>query len=263
MVNQADETVLTQTNWVMFATRDAEPFSGGGRQFCRRRGDSLPGDHARREIPPISSNPYFEDLVIGETEELGSYTFTPDEIIRFAKQYDPQRFHVDAEAAKGSLFGGALRLGLAYGERVDEAHGRPPRPHPRLCPRPRPAPGPARPLPGLHQPEMAQARLCGRHDHLPHHRDGQAPLCLAPRLGLGVPPQHAARTSTARRSSPSTAWCSGKGGGERRSGRPVIPTVIPAQAGIHNHDVQEGRSASRLFCTVAVMDPGLRCASPG
>jgi acyl dehydratase len=110
MVNQADETVLTQTNWVMFATRDAKPFSGADRQVLAAA-VSPSGDHTGREIPPVSSNPYFEDLVIGETEELGSYTFTPDEIVRFAKQYDPQPFHVDAEAAKGSLFGALCASG--------------------------------------------------------------------------------------------------------------------------------------------------------
>ncbi|MEE1658013.1 MaoC family dehydratase [Microvirga sp. CF3062] len=108
MVNQADETVLTQTNWVMFATRDAQPFSGGAISTDARSGSS---DHPHRGIPPISSNPFFEDLVIGETEELGSYTFTPDEIVRFARQYDPQPFHVDAEVAKNSLFGALCASG--------------------------------------------------------------------------------------------------------------------------------------------------------
>lgn len=111
MVNQADETVLTQTNWVMFATKDAEPFASDGSRVLNAVADSLPGDHPQREIPPISSNPYFEDLVIGETEELGSHTFTPDDIVRFAKQYDPQRFHVDAEAARSSLFGALCASG--------------------------------------------------------------------------------------------------------------------------------------------------------
>jgi acyl dehydratase len=108
MVNQADETVLTQTNWVMFASRDAEPSSGGASSTEAR---ALSGEHPHRGIPPISSNPYFEDLVIGETEELGSYTFLPDDIIGFAKQYDPQPFHVDAEAAKSSLFGALCASG--------------------------------------------------------------------------------------------------------------------------------------------------------
>jgi acyl dehydratase len=111
MVNQADETVLSQTNWVMFATRDAEPFAGAGRAMLAAVADSLPAHHPRREIPPVSANPYFEDLVIGETDELGSTTFASDDIIRFARQFDPQPFHVDAEAARSSLFGGLCASG--------------------------------------------------------------------------------------------------------------------------------------------------------
>jgi acyl dehydratase len=107
MFNQADEKVLGQTNWVMFATRDAEPFSGETRKAPTAR----PDENRVREIPPVSANPYFEDLVIGETEELGSYTFTADDIVRFARQFDPQRFHVDAEAAKSSLFGALCASG--------------------------------------------------------------------------------------------------------------------------------------------------------
>jgi acyl dehydratase len=110
MINQADETVLTQTNWVMFATRDAEPFTGEDRTMSAGA-DALPASVPQREIPPVSVNPYFEDLVIGETEELGAYTFLPDDIIGFARQFDPQPFHVDAEAAKHSLFGGLCASG--------------------------------------------------------------------------------------------------------------------------------------------------------
>jgi acyl dehydratase len=111
MLNQADETVLTQTNWVMFATKDAKPFTGEGLGAVAVATGDLPGSTPQREIPPISVNPYFEDLIIGETEELGSYTFTADDIIGFARQFDPQRFHVDAEAAKNSLFGALCTSG--------------------------------------------------------------------------------------------------------------------------------------------------------
>jgi acyl dehydratase len=111
MLNQADETVLTQTNWVMFATKDAEPFEGEGRNVLAAAAEGLPGSAPEREIPPISANPYFEDLVVGETEELGSTTFTSEDIIGFARQFDPQRFHVDAEAAKNSLFGALCASG--------------------------------------------------------------------------------------------------------------------------------------------------------
>jgi len=37
---------------------------------------------------------YFEDLEVGETVELGSTTVTADEIVDFARRYDPQPFHL-------------------------------------------------------------------------------------------------------------------------------------------------------------------------
>jgi acyl dehydratase len=54
---------------------------------------------------------FFEDRVIGETGDLGSHTFTREEIIDFARQFDPQPFHLDEEAAKASLFGGLCASG--------------------------------------------------------------------------------------------------------------------------------------------------------
>jgi len=47
----------------------------------------------------------------GQRTEIGSYTFTQDNIIRFATRFDPQRFHVDPEAAKTTLFGGLCASG--------------------------------------------------------------------------------------------------------------------------------------------------------
>ena len=55
--------------------------------------------------------PWFEDIEIGARTELGPYTFTEEEIIRFAKKYDPQYFHIDAEAAKRGPFGGLTASG--------------------------------------------------------------------------------------------------------------------------------------------------------
>jgi acyl dehydratase len=48
---------------------------------------------------------YFEDIEIGVAREIGSHTFTADEIKRFATLYDPQPFHLDEEAAARSHFG--------------------------------------------------------------------------------------------------------------------------------------------------------------
>ena len=49
--------------------------------------------------------PWFEDIEIGSRLELGSHTFTAEEIVAFAKKYDPQYFHTDPEAAKDGPFG--------------------------------------------------------------------------------------------------------------------------------------------------------------
>ena len=58
---------------------------------------------------------FFEDLEVGQRRELGSYTFTADEIKAFARQFDPQRFHLDEEAGRNSLFGGLAASGWHVG----------------------------------------------------------------------------------------------------------------------------------------------------
>ena len=47
---------------------------------------------------------FFEDIKVGERTELGSHTFLAEEIKAFARQFDPQPFHVDEEAAARSHF---------------------------------------------------------------------------------------------------------------------------------------------------------------
>lgn len=54
---------------------------------------------------------YFEDFHAGQIVELGSYQINEEEIIAFARQFDPQPFHLDAEAAKQSIFGGLVASG--------------------------------------------------------------------------------------------------------------------------------------------------------
>jgi acyl dehydratase len=54
---------------------------------------------------------WFEDVEIGQRHVLGTHTFTQDDIIAFAKKYDPQIFHIDPQAAKQSLFGGLVASG--------------------------------------------------------------------------------------------------------------------------------------------------------
>lgn len=54
---------------------------------------------------------HFEDLEEGTKIQLGSHTITKDEIIEFAKEFDPLPFHLDEEVAKKSLLGGLASSG--------------------------------------------------------------------------------------------------------------------------------------------------------
>lgn len=55
---------------------------------------------------------HFDDIEIGQRLQFGSYELDKDEIISFAKQWDPQPFHTDEIAAKQSIFGGITASSL-------------------------------------------------------------------------------------------------------------------------------------------------------
>ena len=57
----------------------------------------------------------FEDIEVGQRRELGSFTFTAELIKKFAVQFDPQRFHLDEEEGRNSLFGGLAASGWHVG----------------------------------------------------------------------------------------------------------------------------------------------------
>jgi acyl dehydratase len=54
---------------------------------------------------------WFEDAPMGVKVTLGSYTFTEENIVAFAKKYDPQPFHLDHDAAARSPYGGLIASG--------------------------------------------------------------------------------------------------------------------------------------------------------
>lgn len=58
---------------------------------------------------------FFEDIEIGQRREIGAYTFTADAIKAFAAKFDPQRFHLDEEEGRKSLFGGLAASGWHVG----------------------------------------------------------------------------------------------------------------------------------------------------
>ena len=54
---------------------------------------------------------YWEDFQAGDETVHGTYEVTAEEIVEFAERYDPQPFHVDAEAAADGPFGGLIASG--------------------------------------------------------------------------------------------------------------------------------------------------------
>jgi acyl dehydratase len=54
---------------------------------------------------------YAEDFPVGVRRELGSTTLAEDDVIRFAREFDPQPFHVDKAAAEQGFYGGIIASG--------------------------------------------------------------------------------------------------------------------------------------------------------
>ena len=63
-------------------------------------------------IEPMAVEPrYFEDYIAGTTHEFGSILVEEEEVIAFARRFDPQPFHMDPDAARESAFGGLIASG--------------------------------------------------------------------------------------------------------------------------------------------------------
>ena len=57
------------------------------------------------------SERYFDDLRSGERLQSGQYIVTEKEIINFAREFDPQPFHLDAGVARQTMFGSLIASG--------------------------------------------------------------------------------------------------------------------------------------------------------
>jgi acyl dehydratase len=62
-------------------------------------------DHPERTVR------YFEDYPPGLVVDCGTFSLDEAEIIAFAREYDPQPFHIDPVAAKAGPFGGLIASG--------------------------------------------------------------------------------------------------------------------------------------------------------
>jgi acyl dehydratase len=54
---------------------------------------------------------HYEDFIVGESRDLGAYEVTAAEIKSFAREFDPQFFHLDEEQARSSVLGGLSASG--------------------------------------------------------------------------------------------------------------------------------------------------------
>jgi acyl dehydratase len=109
--NQRDEAVFEQTNLIMIGRRGTEAIGDSVAQPFSAKPPVLP--EFRDRI--FETIPFFEDLEIGDRLDLGAVTFSEADIIRFAKDFDPQSFHVDPLAANDSIFGGLIASGWHTG----------------------------------------------------------------------------------------------------------------------------------------------------
>ena len=75
---------------------------------------------------------YLEEFAVGQTYQSARLTVDEAEIVRFAREFDPQPFHIDAEAAKSTFFRGiaasgwhtaALTMRLLVGGELSPAGG--------------------------------------------------------------------------------------------------------------------------------------------
>jgi acyl dehydratase len=55
---------------------------------------------------------FFEEIIIGRTISLGTYTFTDDSINRFRRQFAPVPLHLSGEVASAGLFGKPVAAGF-------------------------------------------------------------------------------------------------------------------------------------------------------
>ena len=54
---------------------------------------------------------WFEDFQVGDVSEFGPVTVTAAEIVEFAERYDPQPFHLHADAGAATPYGGLIASG--------------------------------------------------------------------------------------------------------------------------------------------------------
>ncbi len=113
VVNQRGETVLEQKNSVLFGLRHPgrtapAPETGGA---SHPPAHAVPTEGIADIAEARSGLAYFDEIAIGTVLDLGSLDFSQTDIVAYARQFDPQYFHVDPAAARHSPFGRLIASG--------------------------------------------------------------------------------------------------------------------------------------------------------
>jgi acyl dehydratase len=66
---------------------------------------------ASTPLPAPAETLYWEDFAVGSRSNFGALTVSRAAILAFAREFDPQPFHLDDEAARQSIFGGLCASG--------------------------------------------------------------------------------------------------------------------------------------------------------
>jgi acyl dehydratase len=66
---------------------------------------------AEPDEPGRDGGIYLDDLQVGQRFTSATHAVDAAQIKAFARQFDPQPFHLDEEAAKGTMFGGLVASG--------------------------------------------------------------------------------------------------------------------------------------------------------
>ena len=100
-LNQRGETVMTQHWFMMVGLR----LRGAATSAAAPRGAAPVAEAEASAAPMPEGAVYLDDLKPGMRRPMGDFTFTAPDIIRFARAFDPQPFHLSEEGAAASHFG--------------------------------------------------------------------------------------------------------------------------------------------------------------
>ncbi|MBM3608123.1 MAG: MaoC family dehydratase [Alphaproteobacteria bacterium] len=117
VLNQNGEEVMTLRGLLMARTREARndmpprALARKPRPQSEWRAPAAPTDAATLDGNDGMLSGCYEDVRIGQTYSTGAAHFPADEIVEFAKAFDPQFLHIDEEAAREGPYGALIASG--------------------------------------------------------------------------------------------------------------------------------------------------------